>query len=64
MTEPLGGYIKQVIVIVNESEVLRKICDQYKFDLFEFTDMSKIINELEKIGSDRSQKIISQLRNY
>lgn len=62
--QDLGGYIKQLIVIVNESEFLRKICDESKIDLFEFTNMSKIINELKKIGSDKSQKIISQLRNY
>jgi hypothetical protein len=58
----LGGNIVQVIVIVNESEILRKICNEHKIDLFEFTDLSKIINELKNIGSSRSQEIILQLK--
>lgn len=60
----LGGHIKQLVVIVNESDILSEMCDMYKIDLFEFTSMSTIISELEKIGSEKSKKIISQLKPY
>lgn len=60
----LGGYVKQLIVIVNESEFLSEVANEYKIDLFEFTNMSTIISELEKTGSEKSREIISQLKTY
>lgn len=59
-----GGYTKQVIVIINESKLLREKCDEYRIDLVEFTTISKIIQELEKMGSKRSQEIIHHLKDY
>ena len=59
--ENLGGYIKQIIVVVNESENIRKICENKKIDLVEFFSILEIINKLTKIDSPKSQKIVSQL---
>lgn len=61
--ENLGGHVKQVIVIVNESEHIQKVCYDKKIDLVEFCNTERIINTLKKINEPKAQKLISQLSN-